>query len=164
MATFARQAVPLQVVPRTQEVATAIESWVKVPFLMAKVSPPYFTFTDLLVPLAVEYREEPAPFTITGDEKLTDDHVRLTGQELALASIKHDDGVALWSNCPAATNTVAVSEAPVHARVYVVSARGVTDVVPEALADTAMLVASTSFVMLQDEVYDEEYESVENSL
>lgn len=112
MATFARQAVPLQVVLGAQEAAIEMESWVKVPFLIAKVSPPYFTFTNLLVPFAVVYREALAPFAITGDEKLTDDQVRLTGHEPALAGIIHDDGVLLGSNCPAATNTVAVPEAP----------------------------------------------------
>lgn len=42
--------------------------------------------------------------------------------------------------------------------------RGVTDVVPEVLASTAILMVAVSFVILQDEVYDEEYESVEDSL
>ena len=45
MATFARQAVPLQVVRGAQEAAIEIESWVNVLFLIAKVSPPYFTVT-----------------------------------------------------------------------------------------------------------------------
>ena len=72
--------------------------------------------------------------------------------EEAPAAMRHDEslGVLMWTS-PAATFTVAASEAPVHARVYAVSERGITVFVPEVLEGTV----PTPLSMLHEDVSEE---------
>ena len=81
--------------------------------------------------------------------------------EEALAAMRQEEslGVLMWIS-PAATETMAVSEAPVQARVYVVSDRGVTSFVPGVLAETA----PTPLSMLHEDVSEESYLRVEDWL